>query len=87
MPPTPPAAIAESEPSFKTTPLGAWSVDDVCKWLESIGLGEHIESFRENEMMGEHLLDITKDDLKELGVRKMGHQKTLLSKLSQFTDK
>ena len=37
-------------------------------------------------MMGEHLEDITKDDLKELGVRKLSHQKTFLSKLSQITN-
>lgn len=57
---------------------------DVCEWLEAIGLGEHIGSFQENEMMGEHMVDISKDDLKELGVRKLGHQKTFFSKLSQI---
>lgn len=62
-------------------------MSDVCKWLEDIGLKEHVGSFKENEMMGEHLVDITKDDLKELGVQKLGHQKTFLSKLSQRTDK
>lgn len=72
--------------NYKTTPLGAWSVSDVCEWLEAIGLEEHVGSFKENEMMGEHLGDITKDDLKELGVRKLGHQKTFLSKLSQITN-
>ena len=87
--PTPPPAIPpqdseEAEPHYKTTPLGEWSVEDVCEWLEAIGLGEHIESFKENEMMGEHLLDISKEDLKELGVKKLGHQKSLLSKLGQL---
>ena len=62
-------------------PLGEWSVEDVCEWLEAIGLGEHVDSFKENEMMGEHLLDISKDDLKELGVKKLGHQKSFLSKI------
>ena len=57
-------------------------MSDVSAWLEAIGLGEHVESFTENEMMGEHLVDITKDDLKELGVKKLGHQKTFLSKLN-----
>ena len=46
-----------------------------------------MESFKENEMMGEHLVDITKEDLKELGVKKLGHQKTFLSKLSQLSNK
>jgi SH3/ankyrin repeat-containing protein len=60
-------------------------VRDVCQWLEAIGLEEHVTSFEENEMMGEHLVDITKEDLKELGVKKLGHQKTFLSKLGQFS--
>lgn len=72
--------------NYKTTPLGEWSVSDVCEWLEAIGLDEHVESFKENEMMGEHLVDITKDDLKELGVKKLGHQKTFLSKLGQISN-
>lgn len=62
-------------------------MSDVCRWLEAIGLEEHVESFQENEMMGEHLGDITKDDLKELGVKKLGHQKTFLSKLCQLAEK
>ena len=55
------------------------------EWLKDIGLGEHAESFAENEIVGEHLLDLSKDDLKELGVKKLGHQKTFNSKLSQIS--
>ena len=66
-------------------PLSDWSTDDVCEWLKDIGLGEHVESFTDNEMMGEHLVDITKEDLKELGVKKLGHQKTILARLGQLT--
>ena len=73
-----------SSMKYKNTPLQEWSVGDVCEWLEAIGLSEYISSFKENEMMGEHLVDITKEDLKELGVKKLGHQKTFLSKLSQI---
>ncbi len=57
----------------------------MCEWLKDLGLTDHIESFTENEMVGEHLLDITKEDLKELGVKKLGHQKTILSRLSQLS--
>ena len=57
-------------------------MSEVCAWLEAIGLSEHVQSFTENEMMGEHLVDISKEDLKELGLKKLGHQKTFLSKLN-----
>lgn len=59
-------------------------MEEVCQWLQDIGLGEHCEQFTENEIVGEHLLDLSKDDLRELGVKKLGHQKTFLSKLSHI---
>lgn len=64
--------------------MSDWAVDDVCQWLKSFGLEEYVEAFSENEITGEHLVDLTKDDLKELGVKKLGHQKTLLSKIGQL---
>ena len=62
--------------------MADWDVADVCGWLQEINLGEHASSFEENEIVGEHLIDFNKDDLKELGVKKLGHQKTFMSKLS-----
>jgi len=53
-------------------------------WLREIGLEEHIPMFEDNEIMGEHLKDLSKDDLKELGVKKLGHQKTFFAKISQL---
>lgn len=58
-----------------------WNVDDVCEWLEKIGLGEHCVQFRENEILGEHLLEITKEDLTDLGVKKIGHKKIFFKKV------
>ena len=62
--------------------MAEWDIQDVCQWLRDIGLGEHVSMFEENEIVGEHLLDFGKDDLKELGVKKLGHQKTFTSKLN-----
>ena len=62
--------------------MAEWDIQDVCQWLKDIGLGEHVSMFEENEIVGEHLLDFGKDDLKELGVKKVGHQKTFTSKLN-----
>ena len=61
-----------------------WSVDDVCIWLKEIGLGMHVQIFKDNEILGEHLSDLSKDDLKDLGICKIGHIKTFKQKLEQL---
>ena len=72
----------QQESGYKSKPVVEWDVEDVCQWLRDIGLGEHASMFEENEIIGEHLPDFGKDDLKELGVKKLGHQKTFISKLN-----
>ncbi len=66
----------------KTTPLAEWGVEEVAEWLREIGLAEYIESFTDNEIVGEHLVELSKEELKELGIKKIGHQKKFHSKLS-----
>lgn len=61
-----------------------WSTDDVCQWLREIGLGEYCEQFIYNDIVGEHLADLSKDDLRELGVKKLGHQKTFALKVKEL---
>ena len=60
-------------------------MEEVGKWLREIGLAEYSESFEENEIVGEHLLDLSKDELKELGIKKIGHQKKFQAKLSSLS--
>lgn len=62
-------------------PVSLWSVDQVCSWLKDIGLGIYCQTFQSNEIVGEHLIDLTRDDLKDLGITKVGHIKTLRQKL------
>ena len=39
-------------------------------------------AFHSNEICGEHLIDLSRDDLKDLGITKVGHIKTLKQKLN-----
>ena len=41
---------------------------DVGGWLRSLGLGQYEAAFRENEVDGEVLPNLTAEDLKDLGV-------------------
>ena len=73
-----------SSSSFATKPLDSWTLDNVCDWLAEVGLHAHIDTFKENEILGEHLRDLTRDDLKDLGISKIGHIKTFKQKLEPY---
>ena len=62
--------------------ISTWSVDKVCSWLTEIGLEIYSDAFHSNEICGEHLIDLSRDDLKDLGITKVGHIKTLKQKLN-----
>ena len=47
-------------------------------WLTEIGLGEHLDAFVENAVGFELLPHLTNEDLKDLGIAKLGDRKTLL---------
>ena len=40
-------------------------------------MGQYKESFVENDIQGAHLSELSKDDLSELGVKKLGHRLTI----------
>lgn len=56
----------------------SWSVSDVARYLDNIGLGEYKIPFIENDVAGAELVDLTDADAQSLGVRKLGHRKVLL---------
>ena len=58
-------------------PFMEWSCAEVCSWLEHLSLGQYKETFVSNEIEGKHLPELSKDELKELGVTKLGHRMTL----------
>ena len=71
---------------FLEKPVLDWGCDDVCNWLESIKMSQYKDTFRENDIQGSHLPELSKAELKELGVKSLGHRMTLenaIAKLSQ----
>ncbi|KAG5267543.1 hypothetical protein AALO_G00222910 [Alosa alosa] len=71
---------------FRQRPLALWNKYDVGDWLESVGLGEHRQRFLEHEIEGAHLPALTKDDLAELGVTRVGHRMNIERALKQLLD-
>ena len=55
---------------------------DVVAWLRGLGLGEYAAAFRENDVGAEVLAKLTAEDLKELGVRSVGHRRMLLDAIA-----
>ena len=57
---------------------------DVGLWLRGLGLGQYEAAFRENEIGGDVLPNLTADDLKELGVTVVGHRRKLLTAIASL---
>jgi len=55
---------------------------DVGTWLRDLGLGQYEQAFRENDIDGGVLTDLTADDLSELGVVSIGHRRKLLAAIA-----
>ena len=52
---------------------------DVAAWLQDLGLAQYQEAFARNAVDAEVLLELTADDLKDLGVEAIGHRRKLLA--------
>ena len=44
--------------------VSEWSTDDVCQWLEGLGLVEYKNSFESNDIRGQELVSLSRVDLK-----------------------
>jgi class 3 adenylate cyclase/tetratricopeptide (TPR) repeat protein len=55
---------------------------DIGTWLRDLGLGQYEQAFRENDIDGDVLADLTADDLSGLGVVSIGHRRKLLAAIA-----
>lgn len=66
--------------------VNVWGVNEVITWLEAMQLSEYIDSFVKNDIRGKELLHLTRRDLKELGVTKIGHIKRILQAIKDLSE-
>ncbi len=59
---------------------------EVGDWLSSLNLNEHRDTFINNDITGELLLDMTKEELIELGVSSLGHRMSILKAVKKLTN-
>eukprot|EP00049_Salpingoeca_infusionum_P006925 m.112890 g.112890 ORF g.112890 m.112890 type:complete len:844 (-) comp13494_c1_seq4:100-2631(-) len=60
--------------------MEGWSVDEVCEWLETIGLGAHVAKFEDEGVDGELLVELDMEMLEELGISSKVQRKKLVLK-------
>ena len=58
---------------------------DVAQWLADLGLSQYREAFDEHAIDGVILKKLNDDDLKELGVKALGHRKRLLEGIAALS--
>lgn len=70
--------VAQKSTASTRETVASWGVTEVVTWLETMGLSEYVETFTKNDVRGKELLTLTRRDLKELGIIKVGHVKRIL---------
>ena len=65
--------------------VSKWKVDNVIKWLGENGFASIIPIFKENEIDGEILLELSDDQLEtKLGIKSFGTRKKLIKAISEM---
>src|SRR5207302_9960459 len=57
---------------------------DVAAWLRGLGLEQYAPAFRDNDVDGEVLPELTSDDLISIGVTSVGHRRKLLAAIASL---
>ncbi|XP_072292075.1 liprin-beta-2b [Eucyclogobius newberryi] len=69
-------------------PLSKWTAEQVCDWLEDIGLGQYSSSARNWGSNGQTLLSASSQEIeKELGIKNALHRKKLQLAIRSFSGK
>src|SRR5260370_25219122 len=58
---------------------------DGAAWLCGLGLEQHAQPFRDNDIDGEIRCGMTSEDLKELGISSFGHHRRLLNAITALS--
>lgn len=63
-----------------------WSVEQVTEWLKGLdnSISHYTQSFLNNGVNGQQLLNIRLDDLEHLGVKILGHQEIIIESIVQL---
>jgi hypothetical protein len=63
--------------------MGPEMAIDIASWLRQLGLAQYEPAFRDNDVDGDVLPDLTAEDLIAIGVTSVGHRRKLLSAIAR----
>ncbi|KAJ5525273.1 hypothetical protein N7494_011923 [Penicillium frequentans] len=64
--------------------ISDWTADECSDFLTSLGLLQYCGTFRENGIVGEALVALRHDELKEMGINSVGHRLTILKSVYEI---
>ena len=56
--------------------------ENISGWLEKLGLGQYASNFSDNDIDTKLVSQLTNVDLKEIGIKSLGHRKTILDAIN-----
>jgi len=85
--PAPAPVTAPSPVSSSNKPVSAWSVEDVCRWLDSMEMSDCKETFQKNKISGSVLLELNAEDLKDELNLPLGYRKQITKAIKELQGK
>ncbi|KAL3444988.1 hypothetical protein BJX65DRAFT_165263 [Aspergillus insuetus] len=76
--PTPTFAHTEENPKSPRTIITEWTAEECASFVASLGLRQYCPAFIENGIVGDALIALRHDELKEMGIASVGHRLTIL---------
>ena len=76
---------SERSPPIINHPVLSWTFDNIRDWLHELHLGEYADLFALHAVnSGKIMLQLSQEDLKEMGVNKVGDRLTLCNALDEL---
>src|ERR1700722_3278106 len=66
------------------TSINDWNTDHITIWLKNIDLTEYTEIFKTQALQGEDIISITSDQLKSIGIDKLGHRNRIIREAQKW---
>ncbi|BCS09314.1 hypothetical protein ASPFODRAFT_590043 [Aspergillus luchuensis CBS 106.47] len=71
-------ANVDENPRSPRTIITEWTAEECANFVAALGLRQYCAAFLENEIVGEALIALKHDELKEMGIASVGHRLTIL---------